>query len=109
MQYGSFAYGAVEIAGQQTPITVPTPPAAKRFTLFIAGIDRTSLMLVNTLNGTNALSQVSTCSFALRDSTGALHPTIGQDIQIFSNITKIFGGTIDDSVETAYQARKDAR
>jgi hypothetical protein len=109
VQYGSFAYGAVEIAGQQTPIVVPTPPAAKRFTLFIAGIDRTSLMLASTLNGTNPLSQVSTCQFALRDSAGTFHPTIGQDIQVFSNTTKIFGGTIDESVETAYQARKDVR
>lgn len=109
MLYGTYAYGAVELGGRQVPITVPTPPAQKRFTLFIAGVDRTSLMLANTLNGTNALSQVSTCQLALRDSTGAFHPTIGMDVQIFSNTTKIFGGTIDDSAETAYQARKDVR
>jgi hypothetical protein len=109
VSYGSYAYGAVEIAGQQTPIVVPTPPAAKRFTLFIAGVDKTSLMMVNTLTGTNPLSQVSTCNFALRDPAGVFHPTIGQDVQVFSNTTKIFGGTIDDSVETAYQARKDVR
>ncbi len=109
MQLGSYAYGAVELGGEPIPIVVPTPPAQKRFTLFIAGIDRTSLMLVNTLTGTNPLSQVSSCQFALRDSAGTFHPTIGMDIQVFSNTTKIFGGTIDESVETAYQARPDVR
>lgn len=109
MQLGSYAYGAVEFGGEPIPIVVPTPPASKRFTLFIAGIDRTSLMLVNTLTGTNPLSQVSSCQFALRDVSSTFHPTVGMDIQIFSNTIKIFGGTIDESVETAYQARTDIR
>lgn len=66
-------------------------------------------MLVNTLSGTNPLSQVSTCQFALRDPIGTFHPTIGMDVQIFSKTTKIFGGTIDESVETPYQAMKGVR
>lgn len=106
MQLGSYAYGAVELGGEPVPIVVPTPPASKRFTLFIAGTDRTSLMLVNTLRGVNSLSQVSTCTFTVFDLTGAFHATIGQDIQIFSNTTKIFGGTIDEVTETSYQALK---
>lgn len=104
MQYGSFAYGAVELGGLPVPIVVPTPPAQKRFTLFIAGVDRTSLMTVNTLTGTNPLSQPATCSFAVEDPAGAFHPTIGMDVQVFSNTTKIFGGLIDSAEESAYQA-----
>lgn len=109
MLYGAYAYGSVELGGRLVPITPVSPPAGKRFTLFINGVDRTSLMLVNTLSGTNPLSQVSTCNFALRDSTNTFHPTVGMDVQIYSNTTKIFGGTIDESTETAYQARKDIR
>lgn len=109
MQYGSFGFGSVELGGQLKPITPITPPAQKRFTLFIGGIDRTSLMLANTLQITNQLSQASTASLALRDATGTFHPAVGQDVQVFSNTTKIFGGTIDESTESAYQARPDVR
>lgn len=104
MIYGATPYAAVELGGRLVPITPVTPPAGKRFTLFIGGVDKTLLMLANTLNITNALSQASTAALSLWDSTGAFHPTVGQDVQVFSNTTKIFGGTIDESTESAYQA-----
>jgi hypothetical protein len=104
MPYGSFAFGATELCGQFIPVTPITPPAQKRFTLFIAGVDRTSLMIVNTLSGMNQMSQTSTCQFRLEDPAGVYRPAVGQEVDIFSNTTKIFGGTIEETTESAYQA-----
>src|SRR5580704_18099546 len=109
MPYGSAAYGAVEYGGLFVPTVPITPPAGKRFTLFIVGVDRTSLMLANTLQILNQLSSASTAKLTLRDPTGTFHPAIGQDIRIFWNTTKVFGGTIDESTESAFQARGDVQ
>jgi hypothetical protein len=107
--YGSYAYGSVEYGGQLVPIVPIAPPAGKRFTLFIAGVDRTSLMLANTLQILNQMSQASTAKLTLLDSTGAFHPAVGQDVQIYSKALKVFGGTIDESTESCHQASKDVQ
>jgi len=106
MIYGYSAIGAPELGGRFVPITPFTPPVTQRFTLAIAGVDRSTLMLANTLKLMNNLSQTSTCTFTLWDPTSSFRPTIGQEIDVYSNTTKVFGGLVTAVDETAFSSKR---
>jgi hypothetical protein len=79
--------------------------ATNAVTLFIDGVDRTALLIDNTLNIVNQLSQAATATFALWDKTGAVPaPAVGQEVTIYRHRTRIFGGGVEQPVQTAFQA-----
>lgn len=79
--------------------------ATNAVTLFIDGIDRTELMLDNTLNIVDTISQATTASFALWDKTGTVPaPAVGQEVLVYRHSVRIFGGGVEQPVQTAFQA-----
>jgi len=68
-------------------------------TLSIAGVDRTSLLQVNTLSISDELNSRNTCDFVLADETGSYRPAVGEEVIITENGTRRFAGTIDDKQE----------
>jgi hypothetical protein len=80
--------------------------ATNSVSVFIDGVDRTELMLVNTLQIVQQLSQASTASFGMWDPTGnaAIVPAVGQEVVIYQKSTRIFGGSVEQPVQTAFQA-----
>jgi hypothetical protein len=79
--------------------------ATNAVTLFIDGVDRTALLLDNTLNIVNQLSQAATATFALWDKTGTVPaPAVGQEVTVYRHRTRIFGGGVEQPVQTAFQA-----
>jgi hypothetical protein len=76
------------------------------FTIFLDGVDITPMVLVNTLQVVQQLSQASTASFGLWDKAGVVVPQVGQDVQIYElkTFTRIFGGSVEQPVQTAFQA-----
>ena len=110
---GSLTQG---IAGQYTAtIKMQSIPggalifARNAFTLFIDGVDRTELVLDNSLQITNQISQASTASFAMWDPTGLVPaPAVGQAVEVYHKSTRIFGGGVTQPVQTAWQANKGA-
>lgn len=104
MQYGSWGYGSVEYGGQTVPLVPPVIPAVQRFTLLISAVDRTALMIANTLMIRNQLGQASTCTFTLESVGAAFRPTIGQSIQVYSKQLLVFGGLISQIEETVFSS-----
>lgn len=68
-------------------------------TFTIAGIDKTSLVQVDSLSITDELNSRNTCTFSLLDTIGAYRPAIGAAVAIADGATKYFTGTIDRIVE----------
>lgn len=81
----------------------------RSLTLFIANVDKTPILQINTLNVNNPLSQVSTGSFSLYDPAGVYRPVVGQEVLMYHNSTRVFGGTIDDVEEFEYPKRTSTR
>lgn len=80
----------------------------KQFTIFVNGIDRTPLILANSINIQLSLSQSSTATFGLWDPNGdpSIIPQVGQEVAIYRKKVRIFGGTVEQPVQAAYQANK---
>lgn len=78
----------------------------KPITVFVDGVDRTDLVLVNSINIQLALSQSSTATFGLWDPNGdpSVIPQVGQEVLIYRNGIRIFGGSVEQPVQSAYQA-----
>lgn len=82
------------------------PALARPTSAFLAGVDVTDLMLINTLQITDPLSGPSTATAKLYDPAGSLHPAVGQEFLVYRGTLRIFGGQVEESVESAYQATK---
>lgn len=80
----------------------------KQFTVFVNGIDRTALILANSINIKLSLSQASTATFGIWDPAGspAIIPQVGQEVSIYRKKVRIFGGTVEQPVQAAYQANR---
>jgi hypothetical protein len=76
----------------------------RTFTIFLEGVDVTELVLVNTLQIVQQLSQATTASFGLWDPAGVVVPQVGQDVQIYVGTARVFGGSVEQPVQTAFQA-----
>jgi hypothetical protein len=78
------------------------------FTIFVNGIDRTPYVLANSINIKLSLSQASTANFGLWDPAGdpSVIPQVGQQVQIYRLKVLLFGGTVEQPVQAAYQANK---
>ena len=68
-------------------------------TLTIGGVDKTSLLRVNSLQISDELNTRNTCQFSLIDTTGAYRPTVGQEAIILDGAVRRFAGTLDESSE----------
>lgn len=68
--------------------------------LTIGGVDKTSLLRVDSLQLTDTLNARDTCSFNLLDKTGTYRPVVGQE-SIITDGARVFAGTIDEPDETA--------
>ena len=91
------------------PVTFPSGAilnAINTVTVFLDGVDITSLgILINTLQIVQQLSQATTASFCLWDKNGnAVNPQVGQEVLIYHKTTRIFGGSVEQPVQTAFQA-----
>lgn len=67
--------------------------------LYINGIDRTSNLIVKTLNIGEAVNERSVAGFSLVDKTGLYRPTVGEIVEIYENEELVFAGSIDDLPE----------
>lgn len=117
MQYGSWAYGSVAYGGQVAPLVPFVPSATAPYSIVIAGVDQTAKWLVKPQAGammqlsplqiSNKMGQTATCRFTLWDPAGSYRPSVGQEVDIYTAAgSKLFGGTIDEWQEYAYQAIK---
>ena len=77
----------------------------RELTLFIKGIDRTQYLLESSLNIQLQLSQAATATFGIWDPAGdpAIIPQVGQEVLIYRNSVRIFGGSVEQPVEAAFQ------
>ncbi|MDA8212155.1 MAG: hypothetical protein M0021_09800 [Clostridia bacterium] len=69
--------------------------------LTIGGVDKTSLLRVDSLQLTDTLNSRDTCSFILLDKAGTYRPEVGQEVIITDGGTRRFAGTIDEPDEEA--------
>ena len=78
------------------------------FTVFVNGIDRTPYVLANSINVKLSLSQASTANFGMWDPAGdpSIIPQVGQQVSIYRNKYRLFGGTVEQPVQASYQANK---
>ena len=77
----------------------------RSFQLFIDGVDRTTLVQLNTLQIVNQISQASTATFELWDPTGTVPaPSVGQAVEIYRKGALIFAGGITQPNQAAFQA-----
>jgi hypothetical protein len=78
------------------------------FTIFVGGADRTQYVLAGSINIQLQLSQASTATFGMWDAAGdpAVIPQVGQEVTIYREKVRIFGGSVEQPVQSAYQANK---
>jgi predicted outer membrane repeat protein len=72
--------------------------------VFLNGVDISRRVLVNSIQITDQLAQPTTASFSIWDSTASIVPQVGQQVWIYLGTQRIFGGTIDQPFQTAFQA-----
>ncbi len=79
------------------------------YTLKIATVDKTSLLLADSLSVTRRAGHKNDCSFSVV-TTSAYLPDVGQDVQVLDGATVIFGGVIQsiqhEKLEVGYGAGK---
>lgn len=109
----TFGTGALsQSLRQRYPLTVKVSfpsgallSAERAFTMFIDGRDVSPFILRNSLQINNQLSQATTASFAMFDRSGAVPvPAVGQEVLVYHGTLRIFGGGVEQPVQTAYQA-----
>lgn len=71
--------------------------------LLVDGVDRTSLLRLNTLEYTDDINARNTLSCELWDETGTYHPACGEDVVLLSadGVTRLFAGTIEEPEEVS--------
>lgn len=68
--------------------------------IWIGGVDKSSLYVVNSLEIGDEINARSTCRFQLVDKTGTYHPANGATVEIYNNDANlIFGGFIKEPDE----------
>lgn len=72
--------------------------------VFVNGVDISTRVLVNTIQITNPLSQVTTAAFSVWDPSATINPQVGQTVLIYLGGERIFGGTVDQPFQTSFQA-----
>ena len=72
--------------------------------IFVNGVDVSTLVLVNSVQISNSLSQPSTLNFALWDKTGTVVPAVGQTVIVYLGSLRIFAGQVQQPFQTGYQA-----
>ena len=65
-------------------------------TLTIGGVDKTEIFEFPSLGISDNLNHRNDCSFVLSDQTGAYRPSVGQEVIITKDGTRIFAGSIDE-------------
>lgn len=65
----------------------------------IAGTDRTSFFVANSLRIADTLNNRNTCAFSLADIAGAYRPSVGQAVEVREAGALRFAGTIDSMSE----------
>lgn len=69
--------------------------------ILIGGVDKVSLYVARTLQIQDEVNARTTASFELIDKAGSYHPSNGAVVEIYDNDANlIFGGLIDDVIET---------
>lgn len=98
MSFGSYAFGTACFAGTVAGVTAPERPPVEHgldVRIYIAGTERTGLLLNDSLRVSDELGIRNTCEFSLKDSTKSLIIQIGEVVRVTYNAILIFAGTID--------------
>lgn len=74
--------------------------------VFVNGIERSKYVLDGSLQITNPLSNSTTASFGMWVPTGdpSVTPQVGQEVLVYVGNVRIFGGSVEQPFQTAYQA-----
>jgi hypothetical protein len=72
--------------------------------VFINGVDVSLSVLVNSLQITDTLSQPVTASFSLWVPKANINPQVGQQVAVYLAGVRIFGGYVDQTFQTSFQA-----
>lgn len=80
-----------------------------QFSIFINGALLNNKFLVNTLNINQPMGQTATAEAQFWDQTAVMNPQVGQTMLVYDGNTRIFGGTIDEVTQSAYQANPGQR
>lgn len=97
MSLGSYSLGSGSLGGlleEESSVVI-----GSTLQLTIAGVDRTNLLLNDTLSITDELNSRNTCSFALADATKTMHLACGEVVRITYHGAYIFAGTVDEVEE----------
>ena len=97
MSLGSFSLGTSTLGGlldEESTVVI-----GSAFLLTVAGIDRTNLLLNDSLSVNDELNSRNTCSFRLVDATKTMHLFCGEVVRITYQGSYIFAGTVDEVEE----------
>ena len=105
---GSLSVGISQLYVIPSRVAFGTGAVLQRtyLSVLIDGVDVTDLVLDNSLQITNPLSNSTTASFGLWDKTGTVVPQVGQEVVIYLGGVRIFGGSVEQPFQTAYQAMR---
>lgn len=110
---GQYGIPSAEAFGRGALIT-------RDFEAFLDGVDVTPLLIAvpfgsgapagrttgGALTITDPMTGASTAQCTLRDPTGTLHPAEGQEFLFYHKGVRIFGGAVEEVIESAFQALK---
>jgi len=93
----------------------------RNFQVFLGGVDITPLLLAvpissgapqgattgGVLTITDPMTGPTTATATLRDPAGLLHPAVGQEFLFYFHGVRLFGGSVEEASEVAWQAIHD--
>lgn len=104
--YGSAPYGVAPYGGLETGVASGVPASATTtvptvdLKISIGGVDRSGILLIQSLQINDELGQRNSASMGLVDFSISLHPSPGQSVSITRDASTIFAGTIEDVEES---------
>lgn len=102
MSWGSYAWGAAAyggaalLSGSTTDPERPPVLHGLDVRVYVANIERTSLILNDSLRLTDELGSRTTCTFEIADTTKELRVEVGAVVRVTLDDYPIFGGTVDE-------------
>lgn len=96
--------GATAVPGAGSLLGVNT-----RFALFVNGVDRTRMLVVNTMSASRDITGQSTATFTLYDARGRYVPQFRDEVAYFYLGRKIFGGLVQKTETMALECRTDTK
>ena len=80
-----------------------------RFALFIDGIDRTRMLMANTMQGSRDMTGQTSASFTLFDRLGRYVPQYRDEVAYYLDGVRIFGGLVQKTEVIPYECRRETK